>query len=113
MKKPRLKKLKPKLPRQLPRPLRRAKGAEERVAEALQGVPRITNETVAEHREAVLETDVDAVDRRAHQRHRDDADDDAERRQHGPHRVGPDLRERDPERLSDLVDEAGHGIRGG
>jgi parvulin-like peptidyl-prolyl isomerase len=54
MKKPRLKKLKPKLPRQLPRALRRAKGAEERVAEALQGVPRITNETVAEHREAVL-----------------------------------------------------------
>jgi len=54
MKKPKLKKLKPRLPKSLPRPLRRAKGAEERVAEALQGVPRITNETVAEHREAVL-----------------------------------------------------------
>ena len=36
------------------RPFRRAKGDEERVTEALQGVPRITNETVAEHREEVL-----------------------------------------------------------
>lgn len=62
MKKPKLKKLKGKLPqnvsarlpKRLPRPIRRAKGTEERVAEALQNVPRITNETVAEHREAVL-----------------------------------------------------------
>lgn len=55
MKKPKLKKLKkPKLPRQLPRPLKRSKGAEERMTEALQGVPRITNETLAQHREAVL-----------------------------------------------------------
>jgi hypothetical protein len=30
------------------------KGTEERVTEALQGVPRITNETLAQHREAVL-----------------------------------------------------------
>lgn len=49
---------KPNLPGKLPsvqRPsLRRAKDAETRVSEALQTVPRITNETVAEHREEVL-----------------------------------------------------------
>jgi len=33
---------------------RRSKAPEEKVAEALQNVPRITNETVAEHREEVL-----------------------------------------------------------
>jgi len=54
MKKPKLKKLKPKLPKALPKPFTRRKATEERVAEALQNVPRITNETVAEHREAVL-----------------------------------------------------------
>ncbi len=57
MKKPKLKKPKLKKPKlrapKLPS-LKRAKGAEEKVAEALQGVPRITNETVAEHREEVL-----------------------------------------------------------
>ncbi|MGC1177180.1 MAG: peptidylprolyl isomerase [Candidatus Saccharimonadales bacterium] len=50
-----LKKLKkPKLPKSLPKPFRRAKPAEERVHEALSNVPRITNETVGEHREDVL-----------------------------------------------------------
>jgi parvulin-like peptidyl-prolyl isomerase len=45
-----LKKLKaPKLPKPLKRP-----SAEERVSEALSNVPRITNETVSEHREEVL-----------------------------------------------------------
>ncbi len=54
MKKPRKLK-KPKLPK-LPRPpiRRRAKAAEEKMSEALSNVPRITNETVAEHREDVL-----------------------------------------------------------
>ena len=42
----------------LPRPtiVRRTKSAEERVAEALSNVPRITNETVSEHREDVLKS---------------------------------------------------------
>lgn len=38
----------------LPRPIKRRKGAEERVREAFANVPRITNETIAEHREDVL-----------------------------------------------------------
>jgi len=61
MKKPKLKKLKPKVPKivkkvpsSLKNPLQRRKDAETRVNEALQDVPRITNETVAEHREEVL-----------------------------------------------------------
>ncbi len=59
MKKPKLSKRlkKPKrLPQAIPRPklLKRAKATEERVSEALSTVPRITNETVGEHREEVL-----------------------------------------------------------
>lgn len=54
MKKQSLKKLKPKLPATVIKPFKRPKAPEERVTEALKGVPRITNETVAEHREAVL-----------------------------------------------------------
>lgn len=42
--------------RKIPKPFKRAKAAEERVAEALQSVPTITNETLAEHREEVLST---------------------------------------------------------
>lgn len=49
-----LHKLKPKVPKSLKRPLTRSKDTEVRVTEALQDVPRITNETVAEHREEVL-----------------------------------------------------------
>ena len=53
-----LKKLKkPKLPKTLarrPRSFKRRKPTEQRVTEALSTVPRITNETVAEHREEVL-----------------------------------------------------------
>jgi hypothetical protein len=49
MKKPK----KPKIPAGL-KDFRRAKPAEEKVSEALKGVPRITDETVAEHREEVL-----------------------------------------------------------
>lgn len=60
MKKP--KKLKPKLPKRLHRPLRAAKdrleerdkATEQKLSEALSDVPRITNETVGEHREEVL-----------------------------------------------------------
>ena len=54
MKKLKLKKLKLKLPKIVPRALKQSKAVERKVTEALQGVPRITNETVAEHREAVL-----------------------------------------------------------
>lgn len=46
---PQLRKLK-----KVTRPFKRAKPTEERMTEALSGVPRITNETVAEHREEVL-----------------------------------------------------------
>ena len=44
---------KPKLPKRIKLPVRR-QSPESRVEEALSVVPRITNETVAEHREAVL-----------------------------------------------------------
>jgi hypothetical protein len=54
MKKPKLKK--PKLPTAVPRPLKlyRKKTVEERVSDALSNVPRITNETLGDHREEVL-----------------------------------------------------------
>ncbi|HSX47560.1 MAG TPA: peptidylprolyl isomerase [Patescibacteria group bacterium] len=52
MKKLKLKKLKPKLPRI--KSLKRTKSVEERVSEAISTVPKITNETVTEHREEVL-----------------------------------------------------------
>lgn len=53
MKKPKLKK--PKLPAiKRPKMLKRRQAPEERAAEAFANVPRITNETVAEHREDVL-----------------------------------------------------------
>jgi len=50
----RLKKVK--LPKAVPRPLkfRRKKSVEERVSDALSNVPRITNETLGDHREEVL-----------------------------------------------------------
>lgn len=43
-----------KLPKVVPRALKRTKAVEKKLAEAILGVPRITNETVAEHREDVL-----------------------------------------------------------
>lgn len=53
LKKSKLKK--PKLPSvRVPRRLRRAKAADERMTEALSDVPRITTDTVEEHREEVL-----------------------------------------------------------
>jgi hypothetical protein len=70
MKKPSLKKIKPRIPKNLPMPLRRQKGTEERVEEALRGVPRITNETVAEHREAVLSSARKYIYPLKHSKHR-------------------------------------------
>jgi hypothetical protein len=52
MKKPKLKKIK--VPKTLPKRLRAGKSAEERVSQAISEVPRITNDTVADHREDVL-----------------------------------------------------------
>jgi parvulin-like peptidyl-prolyl isomerase len=49
MKKPRVN-----IPKSVRKPFKRAKATEEKVAEAFANVPRITNETVAEHREEVL-----------------------------------------------------------
>ncbi len=71
MKKPHLKKISPKLPKvAIPRPLKRPKATEERVTEALRGVPRITNETVAEHREAVLSSARKYIYPLKHSKHR-------------------------------------------
>jgi hypothetical protein len=53
MKKPKLPK-KPNLPKVNKRPFKRTKSVEERVSDAISVVPRITNETVADHREDVL-----------------------------------------------------------
>jgi hypothetical protein len=52
MKKPKIKK--PKLKKPTVRFIRRAKTVEERVSDAISNVPRITNDTVADHREDVL-----------------------------------------------------------
>jgi parvulin-like peptidyl-prolyl isomerase len=48
------KKTKKKLNIPRPRPIKRRKGADERIKEAFANVPKITNETVAEHREDIL-----------------------------------------------------------
>lgn len=53
MKKPKLPK-KPKIPEVAKRPFKRTKSVEERASDAISVVPRITNETVADHREDVL-----------------------------------------------------------
>jgi parvulin-like peptidyl-prolyl isomerase len=52
MKKPKIKK--PKLPKTVKRPFKRGKSVEEKMTDAIQNVPRITNDTVSEHREEVL-----------------------------------------------------------
>lgn len=54
MKKKSKKSEKPKLSKKISRPFKRKKSAEVKFNEALKDVPRITNETVAEHREDVL-----------------------------------------------------------
>ena len=48
-------------------------------------------DVVADDGEAALEADLDAADRRSHQRDGDDADDHAEGRQHRAHLVRADL----------------------
>jgi hypothetical protein len=70
---------------------------------------RHVKHVVAETREAAVHARVDAVDRRAHQRHRHDADDHAERGERRAQLVRPDLRKRDPEGLVDLVVKTAHG----
>lgn len=52
MKKPKIKK--PNLPKPSRKLIRRSKTVEERVSDAISNVPRITNDTVADHREDVL-----------------------------------------------------------
>lgn len=63
---------KPKLPKiiKLPQLAVRRGSAETRVDEALSGVPRITNETVAEHREAVLSSARKYIYPLQHSKHR-------------------------------------------
>src|SRR5581483_3191985 len=76
MKKP--KKLKPKLPKRLRRPLKAAqdrleerdKATEEKLSEALSNVPRITTETVGEHREEVLSSARKYIYPLQHSKHR-------------------------------------------
>jgi hypothetical protein len=71
MKKPKKFK-KPKLPQapQLKHPFKAAKTAEEKVSDALQTVPRITNETVTEHREEVLSSARKYIYPLQHSKHR-------------------------------------------
>ena len=54
MKKPKIKKTKLKKPNISRLKIRRTKTVEEKVSEAISNVPRITNDTVADHREDVL-----------------------------------------------------------
>lgn len=62
---------KPKLPKKLPKvPLKRTMTDEERLSEALQTVPRITNETVGEHREEVLSSARKYIYPLEHSKHR-------------------------------------------
>lgn len=68
MKKP--KNLKPRIPQPLKRPFQRDKAAEEKVSEAFANVPRITNETVAEHREEVLSSARKYIYPLQHSKHR-------------------------------------------
>lgn len=70
-KKPKLKRLsKPHIPAAVKQRLRRGKAPEEKVSEALQNVPRITNETVAEHREDVLSSARKYIYPLQHSKHR-------------------------------------------
>ena len=68
------------------------------------GKTTLAQHIVAEARETAVHAHVDALDRRAHQRHRDDADDHPERREDGTQGVGPNLPEGDPERLDKLLE---------
>ncbi len=67
----RLKKLKkPKLSTVIRRPYKRAKSTEERVNDALSNVPRITNDTVGDHREEVLSSARKYIYPLQHSKHR-------------------------------------------
>ena len=72
LKKPKLTKRlsKPRVPAAVKQRLKRGKAAEEKVTEALQNVPRITNETVAEHREDVLSSARKYIYPLQHSKHR-------------------------------------------
>ena len=74
MKKPKKPKLtripKPRVPAAVKQRLKRGKAPEEKVSEALQNVPRITNETVAEHREDVLSSARKYIYPLQHSKHR-------------------------------------------
>jgi hypothetical protein len=61
---------KPKLTISIKKPFRRAKGAEDRANDAFASVPRITNDTVAEHREEVLSSARKYIYPLQHSKHR-------------------------------------------
>jgi hypothetical protein len=63
------------------------------------------NYVIAKHGEALVETTVDAVDRRAHHGDRHDADDHAKRRQKRANLVGPNLIDGNVQALARLVPE--------
>ena len=63
-------------------------------------------DVVADDREAALESDFNAGDRRSHQRDRDDADDHTESGQDRAHFVRPDHLKRDAECLGQLVNHS-------
>lgn len=61
---------KPKLPKAIKKPFKRARKAEDRVKDAFASVPRITNDTVAEHREEVLSSARKYIYPLQHSKHR-------------------------------------------
>src|SRR5581483_5186206 len=69
MKKPKIKN-RVKLPRPSRKLLRRTKTVEERVSDAISNVPRITNDTVADHREDVLSSARKYIYPLQHSKHR-------------------------------------------
>jgi parvulin-like peptidyl-prolyl isomerase len=70
MKKKSFRNKKPKLPAAVKRSFKRTKAPEERMNEALSNVPRITNETVTEHREEVLSSARKYIYPLQHSKHR-------------------------------------------
>ncbi|HVW22927.1 MAG TPA: SurA N-terminal domain-containing protein [Candidatus Saccharimonadales bacterium] len=74
LKKPNLKRLKrlkkPALPSNLPAVLQQPKSQEEKIKEALENAPRITDETVSEHREEVLSSARKLIYPLQHSKHR-------------------------------------------
>src|SRR6202008_602223 len=66
-------------------------------------------DVVSDDGEAALEADLDAADRRSHQRDGDDADDHAEGREDRAHLVRLDLSKGDAETFGELDDDVAHG----